>query len=162
MTYLIVFGCVTGIPFCVSANPLRFDFSGTTAVENGVEIQGADSGSLPEAVVTFGDIPTASAFEGATDGRGAIINADPGEGVRILFDSIETSRAAFARCSIRTSHASTAITLASIDQGPDGFVATNSPNIATSFVEYCHIICEPLPSHGLVTYSTVKRISYRA
>ncbi|MHC4143448.1 MAG: hypothetical protein ACYSUD_01585, partial [Planctomycetota bacterium] len=134
MSYLIVIGCVTGIPFCVSANPLRFDFSGNTAAKNGVEIQGADSGSVPEAIVTFGAIPTTSAFEGATDGRGAIIDADPGEGVRILFDSIETSRGAFVRCSIRTSHGAAAITLASIDQGPDGFVAANSPNIATSFV----------------------------
>jgi cytochrome c len=125
---------MTGNPFCVSANPLRFDFSGTTAVENGVEIQGAGSGSLPEANVTFGNIPTESVFEGATDGQGAIINADPGEGVKILFNSIETSRAAFVRCSIRVSHASTSITLASIDQGADVFVATNSPNIATAFV----------------------------
>ncbi len=132
--YLIVIGCMTGVPFCVSANPLSFDFSGTTAAENGVEIQGADLGIVPEANVTFADIPTESAFKGATDGQGAIINADPGEGVRILFDSIETSRAAFVRCAIRTSHASTAITLASIDQGPDGFVASNSPTSAKSFV----------------------------
>jgi cytochrome c len=134
MLYLIVFGCMTGIPFRVSANPLLFDFSGTTAEENGVEIQGASLGSLPAANVTFGDIPTEFAFEGATDGQGAIINADPGEGVKIFFNSIETSRAAFVRCSIRASHASTAITLTSIDQGPDVFVATNSPTIATSFV----------------------------
>jgi len=53
--------------------PIRMEFSGVTAEENGVTITGAGFGSISQAQVFFGGIPTDHVFEGATDGIGAII-----------------------------------------------------------------------------------------
>lgn len=112
----------------VQVESIKYEFSGKTAEENKVTLQGAGFGSYPEAKVTFGYIPTDNAFSGATDGQGLIITAKPGEGVMVYGERVSTSNAAMIRCSVRTDSGHTAITIAVIGDKPDQFVATNSPN----------------------------------
>lgn len=109
-------------------SPIHYFFSGATAEENQVTLQGAGFGAYPQASVSFGYIPTDNAFDGATDGQGAIITAKPGEGAMIYGESVETSYAAMIRCSVRTEQAHAAIIIATIGEKPDQFVATNTPN----------------------------------
>lgn len=84
------------------------DFSGSTAEENKISLMGAGFGQYPQADVSFGAIPTDNSFEGATDGRGVIVQADPGEGVMLLVPVVVDERSAMIRCSIRSTapHAS--------------------------------------------------------
>ncbi len=96
------------IPILVGSaqdTPIRFDFSGATAEENKVSLMGAGFGQYPQADVTFGTIPTDNTFEDAADGRGMIVQADPGEGVMILTPSIMTQNCALIRCSVRITFA---------------------------------------------------------
>ncbi|MEW6237555.1 MAG: formylglycine-generating enzyme family protein [Candidatus Omnitrophota bacterium] len=123
---------VIGASF-ISANndsyaPIRIEFSGDTAEENGLTVMGAGFDYYPRAKLSFGAIPTDHAFTNATDGRGAIITANPGQGLMIFGSVIETPNAALIRCSIRTAQPNASLTLAAIDQGPNVFVSTNSPN----------------------------------
>ncbi len=113
--------------------PIRVDFSGATAEENGVTITGAGFGSIPAVDVTFGDIPTDNTFEGATDGHGVIIQADPGEGVMINPSIVTTENAALIRCSVRADGPHASIYLASIEQGGNTFVSTITPNNGAFF-----------------------------
>ena len=112
---------------------LLIDFSGDTAEENQLTIMGAAFGEYPAAAVTFGVIPTDYDFKEATDGRGAIINANPGEGVMILGQIIETDNAAVIRCNIRTSNANASVILASIGQDSSQFISTITPNNGAFF-----------------------------
>ncbi len=127
--FIISIFCLTG-----NSNPTVIGFHFSTVERNGLTLQGASFGSIPQADVAFGDIPTSNAFVGATDGKGAIINADPSEGVMMFAPEIETAQAAFMWFNVSVSHADAAITLASIDQGPDVFVNTSSPGNASTFV----------------------------
>lgn len=111
---------------------LKLEFSGKTADENQVTLQGAGFGQYPQADVTFGYIPTDNAFEGATDGQGAIVTAEPGEGVMLIGPSISWGEAAQVRCSVYT-EGEAQITLAVIGSEPDRFVSTHSPTSST----YC-------------------------
>ncbi len=86
-------------------SPIRYEFSGATAEENKVSLMGAGFGQYPQADVTFGTIPTDNTFEDAADGRGMIVQADPGEGVMILTPSIMTQNCALIRCSVRITFA---------------------------------------------------------
>ncbi|MBN2326416.1 MAG: SUMF1/EgtB/PvdO family nonheme iron enzyme [Candidatus Omnitrophica bacterium] len=107
--------------------PILYDFSGSTVEENGIDIQGPGFNSMPQADVTFGDIPVDNSFEGATDGRGVIIQAQPGEGAMIFAARILKSQSALIRCSIRTDSSFASVYLASIDQGANLFVSTITP-----------------------------------
>lgn len=108
-------------------SPIQYSFSGATVEENKVSLQGAGFGTYPQARVTFGYIPTDNAFEGATDGQGAIVIAQPGEGVMVFGSRIESQDAAVIRCSVRTDRPNAQVILAAIGGAPDIFIATNSP-----------------------------------
>ncbi|MDX9754840.1 MAG: hypothetical protein RBU29_12820, partial [bacterium] len=116
------------------AQPISFPFTNATPAENGVTVIGAGFGSIPAARVTFGPIPTADTYEGATDGYGMIIQANPGEGVMILTNPIQTDRCALIRCAIRASAAHVSAYIATIDQGQDIFVSTITTNNSQYFL----------------------------
>ena len=88
---------------------------------------GAGFGQYPQARVNFGVIPTDNAFPGATDGRGAIITANPGEGVMIFGPNILIPQIAMIRCSVRSNSSRVSVILAAIDQGENVFIMTNTP-----------------------------------
>ncbi len=117
---------------CLALEPdIRIDFSEGTDVV----LMGPGFGSIPEAELTLGDIPADNAFEGATDGIGAIIDADPGEGLMIFGPVIETNKIALIRCVVRTNSTNANVGIATIDQGPDEYVATNIPNNSDGFLD---------------------------
>ncbi len=118
----------------VAQNTNLIDFSGDSAEANGITLIGAGFGEYPMPDVTFGDIPSDNAFEGATDGRGMIITADPGEGAMIQTTLISTSNCALLRCSVRLSAPHASLYLASVDQGESTFVSTITPSNPMSFV----------------------------
>lgn len=117
----------TGLPELTNRSVLH-PFSNSSADENGVTIQAAGFGAYPIADVSFGYLPVDNAFDGATDGQGVIIQADPGEGAMILGAKIEDKQAALIRCSVRADRPSALVTIASIGSAPDRFIATNYPD----------------------------------
>jgi len=146
----ILFGLVLSMSAFAEETPIQYAFSGATAEENKVILQGAGFGAYPQASVSFGLIPTDNAFDGATDGQGAIVTAQPGEGVMIFGERIIANQAAMIRCSVRTEQAHAAITIATIGDKPDRFVATNSPSDEAYFAgQYQRLstFCTP-PSTG--------------
>lgn len=114
--------------------PIRIDFSGSTAEENGVEIHGAGFDAYPKATVAYGALPLDNAFEGATDGVGAAVIAKPGQGVMIFGKPIVTSCIAVIRCTVRTDCVEGDIALATIDSGPSTYIGTIRPNNTADFV----------------------------
>lgn len=132
----IILNSVMGFIFALSLwaqdSSVKLEFSGKTAEENQVTLQGAGFGQYPQADVQFGYIPTDNAFEGATDGQGAIVQAEPGEGVMLIGPNISWDEAAHVRCSVYT-EGKAKITLAVIGSEPDRFVSTHSPASPT----YC-------------------------
>jgi formylglycine-generating enzyme required for sulfatase activity len=114
---------------------ILLDFSGDSAEANHVSLMGAGFGTYPQADVSFGPIPTDNLmFENSTDGKGMIIQADPGEGVMILTQSIQTTNCALIRCSVRADASHASVYLASVDQGVGTFVSTITPNNGKLFV----------------------------
>ncbi len=112
---------------------IRYEFSGASADENNVTLQGAGFGAYPQADVSFGYLPTDNAFEGATDGQGVIVKADPGEGVMIFGSRIDDNRSALIRCSVRTNLPNAEVTIASIGSAPGRFIAVNYPEDESYF-----------------------------
>lgn len=108
-------------------------FSMASAEENGVSIQSAGFGTYPQADVSFGYLPVDNAFEGATDGQGIIIQADPGAGVMIAAEKIEDKQSAMIRCSVRADRPHALVTIASIGSAPDRFIAVNYPEYEAYF-----------------------------
>ena len=119
---------------CFAQNQTLIDFSGVSAEANDVTLLGAGFGEYPMPDITFGDIPTDNAFDGATDGRGMVIAADPYEGVMIQTTPISTSNCALLRCAVRLSAPHASLYLASIDQGQSSYVSTITPSNPASFV----------------------------
>lgn len=115
-------------------NPIRIDFSGNTVEENNITVMGAGFGVYPMPEVTFGAIPSNDGYQGITDGRGVIIQADPGEGVLILGPVVNFPRAAFLRCSVRASASHASVYLASIGQNDFQFISTTTPNNGAFFL----------------------------
>ncbi len=115
-------------PIIATSDLIPFDFTGSSLTEQGFTVLGAGFGTFPSASVSLGNIPTDDAFPEATDGWGIVINAQPGEGSMILSPVVEKQQAALVRCSIRSSGPNAAITLATLDNGPNIFVSTNAPN----------------------------------
>lgn len=101
--FLLVFLCnfFVGLVFAQD-QPIRYDFSGESLQANGLTILGAGFVFNSRVNISFGDVPTDNAFSGATDGKGAIIQAEPGEGIMIFFPFVTTDRTAQIRCSVRT------------------------------------------------------------
>ncbi len=131
-------------------SPIRYEFSGATAEENKVSLQGAGFGAYPKASVSFGYLPTDNAFDGATDGQGAIVTAKPGEGVMIFGQKISTTNAALVRCSIRTDQSTASVIVATIGNKPDVFVSQNTPTNEEYFTGHylrLQTVCSP-PSTG--------------
>ncbi len=110
------------------------DFSGSTTAANSVTVMGAGYGQYPEAKIAFGPIPTDNGFEGATDGNGMIVQADPGKGVMVFTQPIQTGNCALIRCSVRLSAPHASLYLASVDQGESEYVSTITPNNPSAFV----------------------------
>jgi len=108
--------------------PFRIDFSGNSPEENQLTVQGAGFGQYPLAKLSFGEIPSDNAFPNATDGRGAIIQAAPGEGIMLFGPIIETTNMALVRCSARSDGPHAQIYLALIGRGEYEFVTTTTPN----------------------------------
>lgn len=127
LSFSMLFGTMVSMAAFAQETPIRYEFSGKTAEENSVTLQGAGFGAYPQASVTFGSLPTDNAFNGATDGQGAIVTAQPGEGVMIFGQPIVSQNAAVIRCAARTDSAHAQVTLAAIGDAPDTFVSTNSP-----------------------------------
>ncbi|MBN2325922.1 MAG: formylglycine-generating enzyme family protein [Candidatus Omnitrophica bacterium] len=139
--------------FAISAaaqdDPIRIDFSGSTAEENGVTVMGAGFGDYPLPSITFGSIPTDNAFEGATDGEGASIVAAPGEGILIIGSDVAASNPAMIRCSVRTNNPNVSVIIASLDNGPHTFVSTQTVNDAAYFLnQYKRLTTFYVPSSG--------------
>ncbi|MDP8242571.1 MAG: formylglycine-generating enzyme family protein [Candidatus Hinthialibacter antarcticus] len=116
-------------------NLLNIDFSADTTEANGISVIGAGFGEYPLPDISYGTIPTDNAFDGATDGRGMIIEADPGEGVMVNMAPIFTSNIALLRCSVRSTAPNVSVYLVSIDLGEDLVVSTISPNVSNLFVD---------------------------
>ena len=130
--------------------PLRYDFSGKTAEENKMLLQGAGFGAYPMAAVLFGEIPIDNTFDGATDGKGVIITAKPGEGAMMFGQKVTTNYSAMVRCSVRTDKPTASVILAVIGDKPDIFVSQNTPNNEGYFTgQYLRLqtFCVP-PSTG--------------
>ena len=113
---------------------VRLEFSGNNAEANRITLMGAGFGQYPQASVDFGVIPTDNAFPGATDGQGAIVTANPGEGVMIFGPNILLPTAAMIRCSVRSTASRVSVILAAIDLGENVFVMTNTPTNGTYFL----------------------------
>lgn len=131
--------------------PLVYDFSGATAEANQLALQGAGFGTFPQAGITFGSIPTDNGFVNATDGKGAIIQAKPGEGIMIFLPVVSVGKAAMIRCSVRTTSIEASVYLASIDKGENVFVSTITPNNGNYFLNKWKRIadfCLPPSSKG--------------
>lgn len=124
---LLIIGFLTSAVFAQD-NPILYNFSGQNVEENGLTVMGAGFGSMPQASISFGAVPTDNQFPNATDGVGAIIEAQPGESLLILFPIIPSTQAAMLRCSVRTTLANASVYLASIDQSENTFVSTITPN----------------------------------
>ena len=104
------------VSFCMAAyaqdSPIRVDFSATMPAE----VIGAGFGTLPKADISYGSIRTDNAFEGATDGVGATVVADPGEGVMIYGQTLTTPHAAIIRCSVRADGPEAEVTIVAVDR----------------------------------------------
>ncbi|MDP8242559.1 MAG: formylglycine-generating enzyme family protein [Candidatus Hinthialibacter antarcticus] len=130
--FLLLAGMVLTAP--VQSQAIVHEFNGDTNEENSVIIQGAGFAAINLADVSYGPVPTDNAFDKATDGRGAIVTADPGEGVMLLTQPINTTNAAIVRCSVRTDAPGAEITLASLGLDDARFLSTNAPNNTSYFV----------------------------
>ncbi len=135
ISFLLLLSALMGLG---QETSFRIDFSGDTAEENDVTIMGAGFDTLPAADVSFGVIPTDNTFELAPDGRGAIVTADPGEGVMIVSSIIASDKAALIRGSVRTDTPHASIYLATIGQGEDVFVSTVTPCNGEFFTDQYH------------------------
>ncbi len=124
---------VVGLNRAVSQD-VRIDFSGATAEQNKITVTGPDFGRLPQAEVSFGAVPVDPSFGDATDGRGLILVAEPGEGVMIQGRAVSTPHAAVLRCAVRTDSPEALVTIAALDAGTDQYVATNGPANGSTFV----------------------------
>lgn len=122
------------LPALAVIDPIRVDFSGDADSDNRITRMGAGFGAYPIPKVVYGDIPTDNAFKGATDGRGAIITAQPGEGVMLLRETIITNKMGLIRCNVRVSAPHASIYLALIGEGEDQFIFTATPNNPSRFV----------------------------
>ncbi len=136
MRKAILFTLITASVGAMAQIPsTRVDFSADTAEENGITIMGADFNTIPQAEISYGPVPTDNVFDGATDGRGAAITADPGEGLMILGNSISTPHAGIIRCSVRSDSRDVSVTIAGMDRGTDQFVSTNGPADGSPFLD---------------------------
>ena len=134
ITSLISIFLLIGACFATAQDePIRIDFSGDTAAENNLTVMGPGFGAYPQGQISFGSIPTDGAFNGATDGRGAIITAGPNEGVMVFGPAIPTDRSGVIRCNFYADGPEAAITVAAVDQGPDLYVVTSSPSNGAVF-----------------------------
>lgn len=132
----IIMGVVISLTtlFSTHVQPIRFDFSDNSVKTSFITIQGAGFGAYHQAKIFFSFVPLDNAFDGATDGKGAIIQAKPEEGIMIFFPIITTNRAVMIRCSVRTTSKEASVYLASIDQGTNQFVSTITPNNGSFFL----------------------------
>ncbi len=132
--FLMALLCLLGITAQSQEEPIRYDFSGETHEENFVSVMGAGFGEYPMADVTYGEIPQDHVFSGATDGHGAIIQANPGEGVILSFPNVMEQQAALVRCTVRTNHADTMLDIAAVGQSPNVFISQSGPRDGTYFL----------------------------
>lgn len=107
--------------------PIRYEFSASTADENHITAMGAEFGKMPLAKIEFGKLPTDNSFPDATDGKGMIITANPGETAMIFLPVVQSKQMGIIRCSVRTDSPDASIYLASINQGPKAFISTITP-----------------------------------
>ena len=114
--------------------PIHIGFTGLNLEQNNLTVMGVGSGEYPLAELSFGYIPSNNAFDDATNGWGAIVNADPGEGIVILAPTVNTDSAALIRCSVRSSGPHVAFALASIGLDENQTVNTTVPNNGAYFV----------------------------
>ena len=131
---------------------IRYDFSGKTAEQNKIVLQGAGFGQYPAASVTFGSIPTSNAFQGASDGAGAIITAKPGEGIMFFGQKVVTKNSAIVRCSVRTDKPEASVIIATIGEKPNIFVSSNYPENDAYFLNHylrIQTMCAP-PANGFL------------
>ncbi len=113
---------------------ILFDFNGETDEENEVITMGAGYGEYPLPDIQYDLLPVNNSFEGATDGRGMIVTADPGEGTMIITRDIFMTNCALVRCSVRSSAPHVSIYIATVDLGESEYVSTLTPNSPLNFV----------------------------
>lgn len=129
--------------------PLHLTFSGNSEAENQITIQGAGFDTYPRGTITYGPIPADNAFPNATDGRGAVISCAPGQGLMIFTPVVQSQGAVMIRCSVRAGGPQGSIVMATIDQGANTFVATNTPNNGAYFLnQYKRLALLSLPAAG--------------
>ena len=98
---------------------------------------------MPRAEITFGIFPegvVSEDDEDATDGTGAIIVAEPGEGLMVFGPVVNATSAALYSCSVKADKPYISVTLASVDMGANGFVTTTSPSNSAFFVEKFQVL----------------------
>jgi formylglycine-generating enzyme required for sulfatase activity len=115
--YLVLFLFVIAHGVDAQLAPIRLDFGADTASGNMIDtlLPGFGDSNYVMASLTFGEIPTDHAFPDATDGRGAIITAEPGQGILLMGPEMRNDKAALIRCSIRSSHQAIYAIVAAID-----------------------------------------------
>ncbi|HQH73289.1 MAG TPA: hypothetical protein PK360_14545, partial [bacterium] len=134
VSIIILWGSFFFSRWCAAQDqPIRVDFSGNTWQENRITLQGAGFNTLPMAQVSYGPIPTDNAFPDATDGRGAIITARPGEGVMIFGQALITPHAGIIRCSVRADGPEAQVHIAAVDMGADKYASFNGPANGSPF-----------------------------
>lgn len=132
LLFLLFFFTVT-TPYSQSTSFI-LDFSEKTVIDNQITIMGGGFDALPLADVNFGLVPLDDSFKTATDGHGAIISADPGEGVMVLSNSVSTDNAALIRCNVMTDSPHTSVIIAAIGKNDAGWIAQSGPSNGSVFV----------------------------
>ncbi|MBN2325734.1 MAG: hypothetical protein JXR73_01180 [Candidatus Omnitrophica bacterium] len=129
----VLIGAVQSFAFA-QGESILVDFNAATPVGNQISLQDVNFGPVPSAEISFGAVPTDNDFPNATDGIGAIVDADPGEGIMIFGPPSNAPGGAIIRCSVYAESANGAIHVAGIDQTENIFVSQNIPNNVAFFL----------------------------
>lgn len=88
------------------------------------------AGEFTKAAFTIGSIPTDNAFDGATNGRGLAVTANPGDALMLLgpFVTLEGNYPVLLRVNVRSTGPGATIALAGVDGGDSTVSLTNPSN----------------------------------
>ncbi len=129
-----------------AVEPIHLDFSEDSSDKNRLLIMAGGFGSFPIADIRFGEIPTSEEFPTATDGHGAIIEAEPGEGIMMFSPLIRVPKTVLIRCSIRMDGPHGSVTLACLDQSSNQLLSTFTPNNGALLVNEYYRMVDILPA----------------
>jgi len=116
-----------------SETVLHVDFSEDGAQANGIFVMSPGFGTQPGAEIEYGDIPIDDLSKETTNGRGAVITAEPGEGLMLLTPRVSTTKAGVISCYIHADGPETSATIAAVGASSDQFISVNTPNNGALF-----------------------------